>query len=72
MNHSRILLLFLSLSLLISCDEVIELKEGEFYHGTNAQSFHLSIADITSIESVSIELTCYQGNCDIPSLLMLR
>ena len=68
MNHSRILLLFLSLSLLISCDEVIELKEGELYHGTNAQSFHLSIADITSIKSVSIELTCYQGNCDIPSL----
>ena len=68
MNHSVFLLVLLSLTLIISCDEVIELKQGEFYHGTNANSFHLSIVDITSIKSVSIELTCYKGNCDIPSL----
>ena len=67
MDYSIILILFLSLSL-VSCDDIIELKEGEFYHGADAHVYHLPIADITAIKSVSIELTCYKGNCDIPSL----
>ena len=67
MDYSIILLLFLSLSV-VSCNDVIELKEGEFYHGADAHTFHLPIADITTIKSLSIELTCYKGNCDIPSL----
>ena len=57
----------LSLLLLLSLSLSVYIIPSQVYYG-NEESFHLTIEDPTIVTSLSFELTCYSGSCDIPSI----
>ena len=43
----------------------VDITPSQVYYG-NEESFHLTIVDPTIVTSLSFELTCFSGSCDIP------
>ena len=61
--------LYLLLTILsIASSEFVDLSPSQPNYARNIGYFRLSINDITSITSISFELTCYSGNCLIPAI----
>ena len=57
----------LSLLLLLSFSLSVDIIPSQVYYGSE-DSFHLTIEDPTKVTSLSFELTCFSGSCDIPSI----
>ena len=57
----------LSLLLLLSLSLSVDIIPSQVYYGSE-DSFHLTIEDPTKVTSLSFELTCFSGSCDIPSI----
>lgn len=63
-----ILLLYLIILVNSINSEYIDLSSSQHFYNQLDSSYHFGLLNIVSVKNVNIELTCYFGNCLLPSI----